>query len=199
MMPDFKEMLETNWSIQFNKFSATLHSWSTRNLPTLRERAEVLNTFGLSRVWYRASILPLPRKWRAKFESEARKFIWKNYLVKNAISLESLCLPKERGGLNVTNIGLKSNSLLLRQGLRIITSRKHCKEHLGFWYGDKLGLDLGFDMSFNHFIRDARGRKRAYKPMYFGTMVSLLLEGKESNRYDLHSIDMVATKSIYFS
>merc|ERR1711954_92473 len=79
MTPSFSDMVELNWSNQYEKFRATLFSWATRSLTTLSERAEILNTFGLSRVWYRAQILPIPNKWKLKFDSEIRKFLWRNH------------------------------------------------------------------------------------------------------------------------
>ena len=138
MTPSYKDMIEINWSTQYNKFVSTLHSWSLRNLSTLSERAEVLNIFGLSRVWYRASILPMPSKWLAKFQTEMRKFIWRNHPLKNLIPLDTLCLPKGKGGLNVHHISSKCNSLLTRQAIRMIGSDSNSKGHIGFWIGDKL-------------------------------------------------------------
>ena len=63
-------ILDDNWAEQFIKFRNTLFSWSSRRLPTIRERVEVLTTFGLSKIWYRSQILPLPAIWASKFEKE---------------------------------------------------------------------------------------------------------------------------------
>ena len=59
MYPDFKVSMDANWNDQLKKFKNTLFSWSSRVLDTLSERAEVLGTFALSRLYYRAQVLPL--------------------------------------------------------------------------------------------------------------------------------------------
>jgi len=48
-----------NWDFRLKKFSAAIFSWSPRVLDTLQQRVEVIRMFGLSRVYYVASILPV--------------------------------------------------------------------------------------------------------------------------------------------
>ena len=55
----YKSMVARNWSYRFAKFQNCLKSWSSKFLPSLGARVEVLNVFALSRVYYVASILPI--------------------------------------------------------------------------------------------------------------------------------------------
>ena len=73
---DYDEMLKLNWDFRLKKFSNAIFSWSPRVLDTLQQRVEVIRIFGLSRVYYVASILPVPSNVVKKFESLMGKFIW---------------------------------------------------------------------------------------------------------------------------
>ena len=57
---DYKTMLNLNWDLQLSKVNKTLFSWSNRSLSSVFERAEVIRTFVLSRIWYRAHVLTPP-------------------------------------------------------------------------------------------------------------------------------------------
>ena len=72
----YDEMLRLNWDYRFRKFSNTIFSWSPRVLDTLQQRVDVIRMFGLSRVYYVASILPVTSNVVKKFESLMGKFIW---------------------------------------------------------------------------------------------------------------------------
>ena len=59
MGADLASILDDNWSDILHKFKKTLFSWSTRSIPTLPERVEVLSIFCLSKLWYMAQIFYL--------------------------------------------------------------------------------------------------------------------------------------------
>ena len=60
-MDSYKQLLKRNWSYRFDKFEKAILSWSSRVLETLFQRVEVVKTFALSRIFYLASILPMPQ------------------------------------------------------------------------------------------------------------------------------------------
>ena len=103
------------------KFKRTLFSWSNRSLRTLTERSEVLSVFAMSKIWYMAQILPLPGVWASKFEREIRQFLWRGHPIKNPIPLQTLSLPRTKGGLNTPNLRLECNALLTKQDLQLIS------------------------------------------------------------------------------
>ena len=72
---DFPQILDLNWEFQLNKLKSMLISWNTRALDSVFARAQVLSIFGLSKLYFRAQILPLPNAWAKLYESEIRKFL----------------------------------------------------------------------------------------------------------------------------
>ena len=60
IMDSYKDMLKRNWTYRFSKFEQSILSWSGRFLETIFQRVEVIRTFALSRIFYLASILPIP-------------------------------------------------------------------------------------------------------------------------------------------
>ena len=46
-------------------------------LDTVEERAFVLDTFVMSKIVYRAQIIPMPDRWVKKFEGEMYSFLWR--------------------------------------------------------------------------------------------------------------------------
>ena len=100
-----------------------------------------------------AQILHLPKAWAARFEQAIRKFIWKGQPWRNPLPLDTVCLSKDNGGLNIPHLRLKCDALLLRQALRIITLNSRSKDHLGFWFGAELG-NFGFDIKFDPLLHD---------------------------------------------
>ena len=74
----YNEILELNWNYRFKKFSNMMYSWSNRVLDTLQQRVEVIRMFGLSRVYYVATVLPMKSEVVKKFESLVGKYL-KNF------------------------------------------------------------------------------------------------------------------------
>ena len=74
-------------------------SWSSRQLETLVQRVEVLRLFATSKLWYKASALPLPVKLARQFESAMYRFLWIGKLEK--LKLDEIKNPALSGGLNV--------------------------------------------------------------------------------------------------
>ena len=134
-----------------------------------------------------------------KFETEIRKFLWKNQILKNLLPLESLCLPKSRGGLNVAHLGLKCDSLLLRQNLRMIDTDRDSRKHVGYWIGDRLAGPFKFSIKYSQVRIDNSGRRVPYAPKYFKRAGDLLAEGLEQQRFDPKDLGETTTKSLYLS
>ena len=73
----YKDSLERCWAECYAGFHKVLMSWSSRQLNTLIQRVEVIRIFATSKLWYKASALPLPPKYAKKFESAIFQFFWK--------------------------------------------------------------------------------------------------------------------------
>ena len=135
--PNYEKTLEINWSEAKKGFVDCLNAWKMRSLETIFQRVDVLSTFALPKLWYKALLLPLPGKLAGQFEDEMRRFIWKGRLEKPAFA--EMCNPVDQGGLGVPCIRSKCDSLLLKQLLRMLEDQTalHC-EHMKFWMGNFL-------------------------------------------------------------
>ena len=110
----------------------TLYSWTDRSLESIYDRAEVIKTFALSKIWFRAQILPMPNVWGRKFESAIAEYLWKGQQVKYILPMVTVCLPLDKGGLGLPWLSAKCDALLLKQMLRILASTKSCFDHITF-------------------------------------------------------------------
>ena len=74
--PKYKQTLQLSWEACLDGFRKTIMSWKARHLNTLVQRVEVLRVFVTSKIWYKASSLPLPVRFAKKFESLMGSFLW---------------------------------------------------------------------------------------------------------------------------
>ena len=136
-------MLRLNWDFRFKKFSNSIITWSPRVLDTLQQRVDVIRMFGLSRVYYVASILPVTPNIVKKFESLMGKFIWNRSGRILRVALDEIKNRKLDGGLQLPCLASMADSLLVSQCVRLINSGdKKSLQHLSFWLGDLLGTLL---------------------------------------------------------
>ena len=132
--PVYKITLERCWSECYAGFHKTLISWSSRQLETLVQRVEVLRIFATSKLWYKASALPLPVKYAKKFESAMVRFLWIGKLEK--LKIDEVKNPLLSGGLNLPCVISKSDALFLSQTCRLLRdteSRQY--SHIKYWLG----------------------------------------------------------------
>ena len=99
IMNSYTELLRRNWSYRFDKFEQAILSWSPRVLDTIFQRVEVVRTFALSRIFYVASILPLPATTARKIEQVIGKFLWSASGRILRIALDELKNTPEKGGV----------------------------------------------------------------------------------------------------
>ena len=118
LTPNYKKTLERCWSECLTKFNNTSMSWSSRQLETLVQRIEVLRIFATSRLWYKASALPLPETFAKKFEAAMVRFLWIGKLEK--LKIDEIKNPVLSGGLNLPCIISKSDALFLSQTCRLL-------------------------------------------------------------------------------
>ena len=102
--PVYKTTLNRCWSECYASFHRTLMSWSSRQLDTLVQRVEVLRLFATSKLWYKASALPLPYKFTKQFEAVMFKFLWRGKLEKLKMDQEPFTIRWIKSSL----CGLKS-------------------------------------------------------------------------------------------
>ena len=166
IMNNVRSLVTRNWEFRFLKFQQSIISWNTRVLDTLVQRIEVVKIFALSRIYYVASILPLPQSYINKFEQAIGRFIWSGRLMRVAISELKLC--PEKGGLGLTCIGSMGKSLLLTQLFRLLKSEdERSNAHIGYWLGEIL-----VDMLPQRFLDN----HAEITPSYFQQLADLVAE-----------------------
>ena len=125
--PKYKQTLQLSWEACLDGFRKTIMSWKARHLNTLVQRVEVLRVFVTSKIWYKASALPLPVKFAKKFESLMGSFLWFGRLER--LQFDELKNPLLAGGLAVPCVASKSDSLFLRQPCRLLVK----SDSLQYW------------------------------------------------------------------
>ena len=114
----YKQTIERCWAECYSGFHKILMSWFSRQLDTLVQRVEVLRVFATSKLWYKASALPLPAKFVKQFESAMYRFLWIGKLEK--LKLDEVKNPLSAGGLNLPCVTSKADSLFLSQTCKLL-------------------------------------------------------------------------------
>ena len=166
----YRSMVAKNWNFRFTKFQNCIKSWSSKILPSLGARVEVINTFALSRVFYVASILPINKTTVKKFEAAIGKFLWNasGYLLR--VSMDEVKNRRDKGGLNLLCLSSMCTSLITSQFLRLLkSSDQKSVAHIAYWIGDSLGdLRPGIEC----------GPHPINIPDYFAILESMVVFGK---------------------
>ena len=139
--------------------------------------------------------MPLPDSFASKFENIISKFIWRGHLTNNVLSRDTICLPKERGGLGVPHLRLKCKSLFLKQMFRAITGQGQSRDHYDFWLGKR--MNIPFLPSYLHHIRGVRGSEKDITPPFFTYSLKLINEVFNDNIITPNEIFSVTAKQLY--
>jgi len=118
---NIKETKQYNYGFIINK----IRHLSVRNLSRilcLYSRTRYLNIFILSKLWCIASVLELSKIDGKKIQSICAWFLWRNYIFR--VRYTDLCQSYERGGLNLTNVYYKIQSLYIRRLIVLFTEEK---------------------------------------------------------------------------
>ncbi len=120
--------------------------WRSRVLPYLAQRRYILHTFALSKLWYVAQILPLPKKFLSRIQRAASDFLWKGRLER--LAWAELGASKREGGLAVADVAARALALLAKQACHRLAAGGRPRGHLSYWLGLKLlqclpGLRVG--------------------------------------------------------
>ena len=185
--PCYKKTLERCWTECFTGFQKTLLSWSSRQLETLAQRVEVLRMFATSKLWYKASALPLPPKFVKKFEAAMVRFLWIGKLEK--LKIDEVKNPVLSGGLNLPCIISRADSLFLTQLCRILrdpSSKQY--QHIKYWIGIYV-RDIFPDMG--------HGPHAEIVIPYFQHLKALLTGAVILEDIDVKKLNLVTAKKLY--
>ena len=184
--PSYKKTLQLSWDACLSSFRKTVMSWKARQLCTLIERVEVLRIFATSKVWYKASALPLPASYAKKFESLMGSFLWVGKLEK--LKIDEVKNDRSQGGLGLPCVASKAKALFLKQTFRLLDPSSKQYGHLRYW----LGLHLR-----DYFPNMAAGPHAEIVCEYFQHLRMLLVEGFEIGDLRVNNLERVTAKELY--
>ena len=114
--------INTNWTVVVTKLVAKLNNLRYRPL-SLRGKTIIVNTVALSKIWFIASLLQLP-KWALKqIEKHIYAFVWENKGME-PIQRKTLYLPTDQGGLGILHPLLQCQALTIKYYLFITDQNK---------------------------------------------------------------------------
>ena len=120
-----------NWGPRILAVENVLSSWKQRVL-SFKGRALVINALALSRVWYVASLVPMPAWVLGALSKLVFDFFWKGKrdLVARSVTVQHLSV----GGFSVVDVKLKVQSLLVQWVRRFELSTSTWSCFLHFWF-----------------------------------------------------------------
>lgn len=129
---------EANWRPRIEAVEKCLSSWRSRSL-SYGGKALVINALALSRIWYVASLVPMPSWVLAELNSVIFKFFWggKRDLVARNVVVHS----RDAGGFNMVSIPFKVNALLVQWIRRYRLAPNSWVSLMTFWFFDRFGAD----------------------------------------------------------
>lgn len=124
-------MDDSNWLPRIEAVEKCLNSWRSRTL-SYGGKAIVSNALALSRVWYIASLVPMPPWALSELNSLVFKFFWsgKRDLVARNVVFHS----HENGGFSVVSTDFKVQSLLVQWIKRFASSPSGWVGLMTFWF-----------------------------------------------------------------
>ena len=136
--PSLKETMNKTWEGKIKKIRGKFIEWGAREIPTLHQRCQVVNTYLASTIWYTAQVIPLPPRFSKQIISEVSRFIFRGRLTMGRLSLADLSHSVNAWGLGLVDIQKKADTLLLRQTLRMLGKKGAGYNHLSYWLSSKL-------------------------------------------------------------
>ena len=143
---DYKRSKNYNWMLLIGHLTVQLQKLQARPL-SLKGKVLVLNSLVLSRLWYIASVFPIPTSEFRELERQIFDFIWSGKT--SPIQRRTVYLPSADGGLGLVHPLYKQQSLQLKLLNQIVLStNSHIATQLPrYWLGRKLA-PLKYEWSF---------------------------------------------------
>ena len=122
---------EINWRPRITSVENALNSWRQRSL-SYRGRALVINALALSRVWYVASLIPVPPWVLSELTSLVFKFFWSGK--RDLVARMVVCQPSFLGGFSVVDCQAKLWALRVQWVRRFVISPASWSSFLIYWF-----------------------------------------------------------------
>ena len=143
---DYVNTLEENWRVVTKKIETSVNVLSQRKL-SLFQKAIVINSLILSKVWYIAHTLPPVKQYIMKINASIFRYMWCGSY--HPINRNTLCLPRESGGVGIINIHFKALSIFSSTCLKELFNEEglcyyYCSIRLSYLVDDRHYKELSF-------------------------------------------------------
>jgi hypothetical protein len=184
--PTHQETVVASWERVIAGIEKVLNMWQARRLPTLRQKAQALEVYGLSKAWYLAQILPLPKRLASRLQKAAGDFLWRGRLER--LAYDELHVPLSEGGLKLSAIAERAQSLLAKQACHRLAAGGKQSQHIAYWVGLRLRHALP---------ALAAGPHAEAIPAFFKDLCTLLLEVFRLPSVSVSSLGEATAAGIY--
>ena len=132
-----EDLNELNWRPRIEAVERCLDSWCSRHL-SYKGKALVMNALALSRVWYVASLIPMPSWVLDERNSLVFNFFWSGKW--DLVARNVLVHHRDAGGFSVVSVQFKVTSLLAQWVRRFVFSPNGWVFLLTYWFFDHFGV-----------------------------------------------------------
>lgn len=126
-----------NWDPRVSAVRRCLDAWRARSL-SYSGRAIALNALALAKIWYTASLVPMPQPVLSELTSLSFNFFWAGK--RDLVARTVLFHPRESGGFSVVSIPFKVHSLLVQWFRRMTANPGAWVSLLTYWCFDRYGV-----------------------------------------------------------
>ena len=186
LMSTFTTTRKANGDIIKKKYSDKVNPWRAGRFMPINERSHSINTYALSRVWYKAHCIPLRIEDINHINATTRKWLLADLLVKPS---NLVChRKKENGGLNLTHVKSKCLATLIKSFIETASNPKYIKSYYHYallaWnvYEDYSIPDPGknpyFNTEFYNKIKEAILKEKNISKMTCKEWYSFILQSE---------------------
>ena len=129
---------EENWRPRINAVEKCLNSWRGRSL-SYSGKALIVNALALSRVWYVASLIPMPDWVVSELNTLVFSFFWSGK--RDLVARDVVYHSTFQGGFGVVSVRYKVHALLAQWVRRYVTAPNAWAHMMTFWFFDRFGID----------------------------------------------------------
>lgn len=135
-MSTFTQTRKVNGDKTQKKYSDTVNPWRVGRFMPITERGWSLNTYALSKVWYKSHCVPLRAADVNAINGTTRKWLYADQLVKPADLVKYR--SKEDGGLGLFHVKCKSTATLIKSFLETAANSEYIRstyhQALLYWH-----------------------------------------------------------------
>ena len=183
--------LRASWKDCQESIKKCMMAWGARSIQNIQQKAFIISTYALSKIWYLGQVLPPPEGVVQEVEKVCRRYLWQGRL--EHLAWEELWTNKAEGGLGIPNIRSKCDALMLRhtnKGIKDPISQ----QHLRFWIGQEFQEEIPDLRGNQHAATQSTHFKKVSELIRDGLNQDLPLQAKAKNIYQAFTSTLPSPK-----